>query len=401
MASPSPASPHRLWRIEHCGAVTSAGTRAWQSAASWVGLQKRFRKSAWPAVGPHPISAAPCPEITGDATGIPRLARLLGAAMADLASSLHTAAGTANPAGSVRLPIPGQMVLALPAWLEDTDCAPVWRSGLAELARWAGAGAEAPWTTLPCRFVRGGHTAGFAALSALQGTAAPGGSTALLMAVDSLLDAPRLARAYADGALLTDRTPEGCIASEAAACLWLASVPDTHASSERHLVLHAPALAESGSPHRRPPQPPDTGALEQVLRNALAQAGWQGEHVGYGISDFDGSAWRALAQVNARVRAAPDLEPTDWEPAAVIGQVGAATGPVHWALAAERAWHDERPPNSVLSWALDEGTGAAAVGLERTVTLPGRRDVHPATASGGAAMDTVRTYSSRFLQHGD
>ncbi|AVS75404.1 hypothetical protein [Paracidovorax cattleyae] len=394
MVSSSPASPTRLWRIEHCGAVTSAGTRAWQSAASWVGLQKRFRKSAWPAVGPHPITTAPCPEITGDATGIPRLARLLGAALADLGASL-LAAGS-----SVRLPAPDQMVLALPAWMSDADCAEVWRLSLAELARWAGPGAEAPWTTLPCRFVRGGHTAGFAGLYELQGNTAPGG-TALLMAVDSLLDPPRLARAYAEGALLTDRTPEGCVASEAAACLWLASVPDTHASSERHLVLHAPALAESSSPHRRPPQPPDTGALEQVLRNALAQAGWQGEHVGHGISDFDGSAWRALAQVTARVRAAPDLEPTDWEPAAVIGQVGAATGPVHWALAAERAWHDERPPNSVLSWALDEGSGAAAVALERTVTLPGRRDVHPATASGGAAVDAVRTYSSRFLQHGD
>lgn len=394
MASSSPASPHRLWRIEHCGAVTSAGTRAWQSAASWVGLQKRFRKSAWPAVGPHPITTAPCPEITGDATGITRLARLLGAAMADLGASLLAAESSA------RLPVPDQMVLALPAWMADADCAEVWRLSLAELARWAGPGAEAPWTTLPCRFVRGGHTAGFAALSALQGTNAPGGGTALLMAVDSLLDAPRLARAYADGALLTDRTPEGCIASEAAACLWLASVPDTHASSERHLVLHAPALAESGSPHRRPPQPPDTGALEQVLRNALAQAGWQGEHVGYGISDFDGSAWRALAQVNARVRAAPGLDPTDWEPAAVIGQVGAATGPVHWALAAERAWHDERPPNSVLSWALDEGTGAAAVALERTVTRPGRRDTHREAASG-AELDTVRTYSSRFLQRAD
>ncbi|AVS66201.1 hypothetical protein C8245_11420 [Paracidovorax avenae] len=399
MASPSSASPTRLWRIEHCGAVTSAGTRAWQSAASWVGLQKRFRKSAWPAVGPHPITTAPCPEITGDTTGIPRLARLLGAALADLAASLQTAAGTASPAGSVRLALPGQMVLALPAWLDDADCAQVWRSGLAELARWAGAGAEAPWTTLPCRFVRGGHTAGFAALSALQGNTAPGG-TALLMAVDSLLDAPRLARAYADGALLTDRTPEGRVASEAAACLWLASVPDTHASSERHLVLHAPALAESSGPHRRPPQPPDTGALEQVLRNALAQAGWQGEDVGYGISDFDGSAWRALAQVTARVRAAPDLEPTDWEPAAVIGQVGAATGPVHWALAAERAWHDERPPNSVLSWALDEGSGAASVALERTVAL---RDQPKARSrmDDGVAMEPVRTYSSRFLRRAD
>ncbi|MVT36584.1 hypothetical protein GO497_00825 [Acidovorax citrulli] len=400
MASPSPASPHRLWRIEHCGAVTSAGTRAWQSAASWVGLQKRFRKSAWPAVGPHPITTAPCPEITGDTIGIPRLARLLGAALADLGASLQAAAGTANPAGSVRLPMPGQMVLALPAWLDDAGCAEVWRLSLAELARWSGAGTEAPWTTLPCRFVRGGHTAGFAALSALQGNASPG-STALLMAVDSLLDAPRLARAYADGALLTDRTPEGCIASEAAACLWLASVPDTHASSERHLVLHAPALAESGSPHREATTAsPDTGALEQVLRNALAQASWQGEHVGYGISDFDGSAWRALAQVTARVRAAPDPEPTDWEPAAVIGQVGAATGPVHWALAAERAWHDERPPNSVLSWALDEGTGAAAVALERTVAMPDRTGTR-SPIDGSVVMEPVRTYSSRFLQRGD
>lgn len=82
----------------------------------------------------------------------------------------------------------------------------------------------------------------------------------------------------------------------------------------------------------------------------------------------------------------------------MTGQVGAATGPLHWALAAQRLRHDARPPNSILSWVLDEGEEVAAVALERTIrtlrTGPTGK-AHPLNSGNGAA---TQTFSARFLQ---
>ncbi|WP_320200715.1 hypothetical protein RMR16_025220 (plasmid) [Agrobacterium sp. rho-13.3] len=380
-----------VWHIAHAGAVTSAGTSAWQSAASWVGLQKRFQKAAHPGVGPHAITTAPCPEITSGAVGISRLARLLGAALADVVSSM------AQPGHDAEWAAPARMALALPERMSDSEGTDLWQQALAELGRWAGPAASATLGAVQCRFVRGGHTAGFAALQAL-GPCDPACGTALLMAVDSLLDTATLQAAHARSALLTDRHADGCIASEAAAALWLQAAPDTRDATGRGLVLHPPALATNATAHRLPQQAPEPEALQHALRSALAHARWQADNVGYTVSDFDGSTWRAMAQIPTRARMGQGWDPIDWEPAAVIGQVGAATGPVHWALAAQRLRHDARPPNSILSWALDEGTAAAAVALERTigtVAAPHRRP--PAHGHDTAAVAT--TYSARFLQN--
>lgn len=382
-----------LWHIAHAGAITSAGTSAWQSAASWVGLQKRFQKKVHPGIGPHAITTAPCPEITSDQVGVARLARLLGAALADLASSVPQAANDTGRAA------PARMALALPDRLSEADSADLWQQALAEFGRWAGPAASAMLGGVPCRFVRGGHTAGFAALQALGPCDAAAGP-ALLMAVDSLLDTATLQAAYACGALLTERNAEGCIPSEAAAALWLQPAPDTRDTTGRGLVLHPPALAANTTAHRRPPQEPEPDALQHALRSALEHARWQGDNVGCTLSDFDGSTWRAMAQIpaRARARAAQGGDPTDWEPAAVIGQIGAATGPVHWALAAQRLRHDARPPNSILSWALDEGTPAAAVALERTIGTAAAAQAQPG-AQGRGTGATAPTYSARFLQN--
>lgn len=79
----------------------------------------------------------------------------------------------------------------------------------------------------------------------------------------------------------------------------------------------------------------------------------------------------------------------------MTGQVGAATGPLHWALAAQRLRHDARPPNSILSWVLDEGEEVAAVALERTICVQSTRNAYPIHSSNGAA---TQTFSARFLQ---
>lgn len=385
--SATPAAPG-LWHIAHAGAITSVGTSAWQSAASWVGLQKRFQKKIHPGVGTQAITTAPCPEITVGQAGI---ARLLGAALADMVSSMT---GQENDPARIA---PNRIALALPERLSDSEGTDLWQQALAELGRWAGPAASATLGAVPSRFVRGGHTAGFAALQAL-GPCDPARGAALLMAVDSLLDTATLQDGYGRGALLTERNADGGIASEAAAALWLQPAPDTRDATGRGLVLHPPALATNATAHRRPQQAPEPEALQQAMRSALSHARWQADNVGYTVSDFDGSTWRAMAQIPARGRVAQGWDPIDWEPAAVIGQVGAATGPVHWALAAQRVRHDARAPNSILSWALDEGTAAAAIALERTIGTTAPTQGRPGAQSPGTGA-AAPTYSARFLQN--
>lgn len=362
---PSPAPAQALWRIEHSGAVTAVGTSAWQSAASWVGLQKRFRKQVLPEVAAQALTLAACPEIAQQHQGVQRLACLLGAALADLAAHMRQRPGPSMAGGGAQLPA-HHVLLVLPSGLSRQHCASLWHAALAELARWSGEAAVQALSAAAVTVAQGDNTAGFAALHA----APPGASQVLLAAVDSLLDTETLRQAHAAHALLTDQHRDGCIPGEAAACLWLHRVPDTVCNDQRHLVLHTPAVATNPGAHRQTEQEPDGQALAEVLRAAMAQAGWQDQHVGCSLSDLDGSHWRAQVHATAHARATVEMDALAWEPCCVTGQVGAATGPLHWALAAQRLWHEPQGPNAILSWALSPDTEAAAVALERTVLAP-------------------------------
>lgn len=385
--SASLAQPAPLWRIEQVGAVTAVGTSAWQSAASWVGLQKRFRRQLHSHAGSQPLTLAACPEIGQNHSGAARLACLLGAALADLLASADTAA-----AALASVP---RVALVLPDRIGRAECGALWSAALAELARWRGSAPARQLASAQVLLVQGCSTAGFDALRALSEANTPS-RPVLLVAVDSLLDADLLRQACTEQTLLTDSNRDGFIPGEAAACLWLQPVPHTAGHDNRHLVLHAPAVATNPSAHRQTEQEPQAQALTEALRTAMAHAQWQDEHVGYCISDLDGSRWRAQVHATARARVAPALDPIAWEPCSVTGQVGAATGPLHWALAAQRLWHDPQGPNSILSWALSPATQAAAVALERTIRAERLR--------GGAGPNTgdsdppaVRTFSVRFL----
>jgi hypothetical protein len=351
-------NPVHRWRIEACGAVTPIGTSAWQSAASWVGQQKRLRKQVFPEVSTLPITTSSCPEITAGQTGLARLAALLGAALADLLvnSPPHTAQPTC-------------IALGLPNWVGATHmAAPLWQQTLQALVAWGHNNTAQAWQALPVHYAFGGSSAGIAALATLnQHLPADKAQPALLLGVDSLLDQDCLQHAYAEHALLTEATPEGYIASEGAGALWLQPVPSLYADTEHKLVLHPPALAQSHFPHRQDKQEPDHKALSQALKKAMANAHWSGPNVGHSISDFDGSAWRALLQANALRHAGEDLSPSAWEPAAALGQIGAASAVVHMALAAQRLRCDKSAPNTILCWELEPGTATAAVALERTL----------------------------------
>jgi hypothetical protein len=351
----------RLYKAAHVGAITSAGTSARQSAASWVGLQRRFRKEIRRDVGLQAITLASCPEITSGQSGTEALARLLSAALADM---LTTAQAPLKSLSTEQAP--KTVCLAFPQSLSEAGAADAWHRSL-ELLRQYGHGA---WTdflaNLPNVAFKFGNAASYRALECLQ-TPAIEHSAALVIAVDRLLDVEFLRSEYKEKRLLTSDASDGYIPGEAAACLWLLPCRDTHHSDDRTWVLHPPCIANSASAHCQDGIDTDPLALTQALKGALANAGWQGQHVGRTLSDFDGSAWRAKLQMTARMRASGELTSRDWEPASVTGQIGAASGAVHWALAVQRLRHDKQVPNSILAWALDAHTATGAVALERTL----------------------------------
>ncbi len=401
------SSPRRpLWRIEHTGAATSVGSSAWQSAASWVGLQKRFRKNTVPGLGDVPVTLSPCPEVAGSwpatttvhAPNTPatpllapqRMARLLAAALVDLLTGVQNVSPSAAPWLQT-------VVLALPAWLSAEQGPAIWQQSLGLLQQQGGDQYAKALVNLPLHILRSGHTACFEALEQLNGIS-QNLSDVLLLAADSWMDLALLQPQFAANTLLTDKNHNGFIAGEAAAALWLHAVPDTTAPDNKYLVLHPPSVARSSQAHRDATREPNPEALTKVFRSALSHAHWKPEHVGCTVSDCDGTAWRASAELAATARALDGESPNEWQPVGAVGQVGAATGAVHWALAAQRLRHDQTAPNSALSWALDAGDLAAAVALERCIYSEealAEKDRNRPRA--GSSTGAVQTYSARFL----
>jgi len=415
------SSSSSLWRIEHAGAATAVGSTAWQSAAAWVGLQKRFRKITLPSLGDVPLTLAPSPEIAGrwpdeavNSSGgtagvaqiaLQRIARLLAAALLDMLVDVQrpkSSSMTELPITQARGPnqAPQMVVLALPAWLGEERALTVWQKCLELLCQHGGTPHARALAQLPLRVVLSGQTAAFEGLELLnQSGTRP--SAALLLAADSWMDIALLETQLMANRLIADKNQDGFVAGEAAAALWLHRVPDTSAANVRQLVLHPPALARSAYAHHDNAREPNPDALTQAFRDALKHAQWKPEHVGNKLSDSDGSAWRALAEIAATARALPGQDPAEWQPATVLGQIGAATGAVHWALAAQRLRHDKTSPNSLLSWALDAGELAAAVAMEKTnysdEALAAMAYQHCQAHVGDT--ETQRTFSARFLNN--
>ena len=348
------ARPAAHWRIVQWGAVTAIGTSAWQSAASWVGGQRRFRKQRLPAVADEALTIARCPEAAAGLTGLARLQALLRAAVQDF--HLHPAAAANAQACT---PDDTLVLLALPAAVTPA-AAELWQGAC---AFWPAVAAQ------PLRVEGGSNAAGLCLLQQAQQWAAQQGAIRhlLLAGVDSLSDDAALTRAHAAGLLLTDRNGEGFIPGEAAGCVLLSRAPLQAVPADRTLRVHAAATAQAEHPRWPSPRQPDGVATTEALRAALQQAGMQGRHVSHTLCELDGSNWRALEQSGALTRTLDALPPGHWEPAAFLGQVGAASAPVYLALAAERCLRDRQAPNSALLWLTDAGRASAAVVLERCV----------------------------------
>ena len=349
----------QLWRILNWGAVTPIGTSAWQSAASWVGGQRRFRKTVHPQVAASPLTTAECREVSAGLAGRARLAALLRVAMLDMMDPAPAAGASAVPH-----PAHAQVLLSLPQGLGPEDATLLWQECCVDLpANWQWLG------NAQCIAAAGSNATGFTLLQTAQRQSAQNPDLALLLlaGVDSLVDVFSLNTAYKAGTLLTDGHTEGFIPGEAAACVLLGRATDTRASDERALFVHPVAVTQAAATRWPAATLPDGAATAAALSTSLRAAGMQAEHLSHVLCDMDGSEWRAVEQSHARIRALELMPPTVWEPAGGLGQVGAATVPLYLALAAQRCLKDRRPPNTVLTWVIDAGVLSGAAVLERAV----------------------------------
>jgi hypothetical protein len=360
-ASASTRPQSLLWRILDWGAVTPIGTSAWQSAASWVSGQRRFRKAVQPQVAASPLTTAECREVSAGLAGRARLAALLRAAMLDMVDPAPGAG-----AGAAPHPAHTQVLLSLPLGLGPEDATLLWQECCADLpANWQWLG------NAPCIAAAGSNATGYTLLQAAQRQAAQDPDLALLLlaGVDSLVDVFSLKAAFNAGTLLTDGHTEGFIPGEAAACVLLGRATDTRATDERALFMHPVAVAQAAATRWPSAALPDGAATATALSTSMQAAGMQAEHMSHVLCDMDGSEWRAVEQSHARIRALELMPPTVWEPASSLGQVGAATVPLYLALAAQRCLKDRRPPNTVLTWVIEAGVLSGAAVLERAVAV--------------------------------
>lgn len=384
------APPSPLWRILAEGAVTAVGTGAWQCAASWIGGVRRLRRAPHPALGGAMLTTAPCPEVTRSTTGTARLARLLGMALADLCAQVH---GQVHAQAEQPMQ-PAGVVLALPSGTSPAEAAALWQQALLVLDDYAPTRALAQ---LPCVAVAdGGATAGLHALARL-GAAAPHCGPVLLAGVDSLLGTADLAQAHAAGRLYSADHPHSTSPGEAAGCLLLEPLPalPVMPQTERALrrdeagqpapdalapvmaprpcdvLLHRPGLALAPAEHQGNPHQPPPEALAQAIEQALGQAGWAPSHIERLMSDADGSPWRAQLLGQAIARAARGCTAAPWEAAPFTGQIGAATAPVYWAMAAQRLRRSAHAPARILCCLSDPGRHAGAVAVQRVAPLAG------------------------------
>lgn len=353
----APAPRH--WRIDAAGAVTAVGTRCWQSAASWVAGTRRHRRQIIDTIGRRPVTLAGCEEVAQQASGPERLARLLAVALSDMLIQRNAAEGTQQP---LRL-----VMLALPRELDEASGTQVWSLTRKMLTAY---GFSGTFDDANCYLFMQGPIAGMRALGALFAEDGLSQDSAVLAGVDSLVDPARLATDYVTDRLMSSDNPDGWVAGEAAAALLLTPTASNRATDNRHWIFHRPCVVQGNAPHLDPAKQPTSNAMSQAITEALKHAGWQSEHIGYLLSDHDGSTWRAHVHSRARLSVSDQLLGIpEWLPASVTGQIGAATAPLHWALATMRLQVDATPPNSVLSSVLDDGPWAGAVAMERTLAI--------------------------------
>jgi hypothetical protein len=341
--------PSPVLGIRAFGAVTNLGNSALQSAASWIVQARRQQRVKLEGFA-DPFTLADRPDLTEGLAGAERLFVLLKSAVAEALAD--------EPCPDISSA--SLNILVLPEGLEETE-----QEQLAD--RLAGF-----WPESDVRFstLTGNATAAWAALDSAYEVleANPKLQQVVMVCADSLCDPNRLYQAAENEQLLQKGNSEGYIPGEAAVCLVLERLRNVYELPAGGFALHRPALAQQSEHWWPSANQPDPRPLVSVLTDALNLAGMNPTHISHLLSDMDGSKWRAQIEAEALSRAIyseTSLLP-HWQPANMLGQIGAASGPLGWILAAIMHTHRIHPLNTLLNWSIDPAGKTAACVMERS-----------------------------------
>jgi 3-oxoacyl-[acyl-carrier-protein] synthase-1 len=172
---------------------------------------------------------------------------------------------------------------------------------------------------------------------------------ALVCGFDSLLDSAALEPLHLQRRIKTRGTTSGLIPGEAGVCL----VVETAAAARRRKVtvlarVEAIALEQDAGAHG-PEAPVTAHALGRVLEATTAGAGGAQAFTRV-IADLNGERWRFLEWSLAETRFSGGLPPgwRLWHPADLLGDVGAAFGPLAAVLAVRAFARGYAGPGKVL-----------------------------------------------------
>ena len=304
--------------IAATGACTPIGTRAWQTASVLAAKQSAFTRVQLPDHIDHLATVSRVSAIPSDETGTDRLIRLAAPALAEAMPSdtrTHTS----------RQPI--MLFLAVPSSMQELPlhCDPQ-RIAL-ELPRALDLAAE----YLPMRIFQGSAAAGADALAAAYQFmhANLRVNQVLVGGVDSLCDTPVAHALYRRGWLKVNRYTEGFIASEGAAFVRLCRRPP----DGEYATVYPPGFAAEHHSRVGSQDLLDGRALIQCVQHAVDAAQFPVDALHAYWCDADGSAWRGseAASLGAALASQGGLPPAQ-EPAAFLGEMGAAWAPLMLSL---------------------------------------------------------------------
>jgi 3-oxoacyl-[acyl-carrier-protein] synthase-1 len=341
--------------ITGTSAVTAVGADVEQTCASIRAGIRAGREHAWfetegwdPAWdATSPLLAAPVRDVDPTLGGPERLLHLIVPALADLVKAAKLRrADLAECALLVALPEADE---AVDAWRLDATLVP-------ELCRRTGLAFKVT------RVSRAGRVGGLALLeeaSALIGAREV--QSAIVAGVDSYLSGDRMALLDRQHRLKSPRNVDGFIPGEAGAALYVEA--PRRAEARRVPVLATVAalgLGEEPHPLRGDRQSSGRGLTEALRAVVPAQARWV-------LCDLNGESYRSFEWGVIRSRMGAPLGDVERlvHPAASLGDVGAATGPVLAACVAAAFQRGYAPADEAVLWASSDGAARAAVRIER------------------------------------
>lgn len=337
-----------------------------RAGLSRAGVQSHWRQRSGVTGLDEPIAGHAAHLLTDGFEGEVRLRRLALAALADLMGGRWDTAPLHGKVGLyLALPDPerGRSCAALqpgPPPEADPDLPPA-SERVRALAQSVAAGVAWPRAPASLFWNHSGHTAGPVALgAALRDLAAATVDTAVVLAVDSLLDEDALSWLAACGRLKCDESPAGLMPGEAAVALALCRPGQVAAPG-----AHVQGLCFAEEPLSQAEAQVSTG---EVLAATLARAWQQSQAPGVAawlLSDHNGEHARAfeLGSAMARLRGEDDAfaQPAVWLPALSFGDTGAASAALAMAMASH-AWQRRCAPAAhALVASASDGSPRAAV----------------------------------------